>query len=124
MTFTYQGTLEAAIDRVRFALDDTVQDAGPLPGSANFSDEEIAGLVSLEGSWTLAVAAGFERLAAAWARHVSFTADETQVAQSDIAKRYEAQATTWRARGAVASRTAGTRAVTRQDGYSTDQAAV
>lgn len=65
MAFTYD--LSATSGRVRLAIGDTVQGAGPRPGGANFSDEEIAALLTIEGSTQRASAACFEALSALWA---------------------------------------------------------
>ena len=118
MAFTYVGTLASTRDRVRFAIGDTVEDAGPRPSDANFSDAEIDGLLSNESSWQMAVAAAFEALAAEWTRHVSFNADGMSAEQSDVAAGFRAQAADWRARNRYA---VGSRSVTRADGYSDDE---
>jgi hypothetical protein len=122
MSFTYTDTLAASRDKVRFYLQDTTYNGGPKPADANFSDEELDGLISVEGTWQRAVAAGFEALAAAWRRYPNFSADGLQVSRSDIAKGYDAQAADWRTRygAATGASRAGSRAVTRVDGYSND----
>ncbi len=124
MTFTYAGTLSTNLDRVRFWLHDITQNAGPLPGDVNFTDSELDGLLTVEGSWQRAVAAGYEALAAAWLRHVSSNADGLQLARSDIAKGYAEQAKRWRLDYGTSSKSltasTGGRAVTRMDGYSDD----
>jgi len=119
MAFTYVGDLSTNTDKVRFYLRDTVSGSGPLPSDGNFTDAEIDGLISVEGSWQRAVAAGFETLAAAWRRYPSFKADGLSLNRSDIADGYAAQAATWRRKYGGGS-SAGSRAVTRQDGYSDD----
>jgi len=119
MTFTYTDTLLTDRDKVRFHLGDTTENSGPKPAGANFTDEEIAGLVTSEGSWQRAVAAGCEALAATWSTQPSFQADGLQVSQSDIAQRFQDQAKLWRRRHGGASRV-GSRAPTRVDGYSQD----
>ena len=96
MAFTYLGTLATDRDKVRFYLGDTTRAAGPLPADANFTDAEIDGLITAEGSWQRAVAAGFERLASSWRKYPSFTADGLQLARSDIAKGFDEQAQKWR----------------------------
>jgi hypothetical protein len=121
---TYDATLPADLDKVRFYLQDTVSGSGPKPADGNFTDGEITGLITVEGSWQRAVAAGFETLAAAWRRYPSFTADGLQLDRNKIADGYAAQATVWRkahgdsvtARGGSGG--AGSRSVTKIDGYS------
>ena len=122
MSFTYTDTLSTSRDKVRFYLQDTEYNAGPKPADGNFSDEELDGLITVEGTWQRAVAAGFETLASAWRRYPSFTADGLQLSRSHIADGYAAQAKEWRKLyGSAASTTrAGSRAVTRVDGYSDD----
>jgi len=119
MTFTYTTDLAADRDKVRFHLQDTTENSGPRPAGANFSDEELDGLLTSEGTWQRAVAAGFEALAAAWSTQPSFQADGLQVSRSDVAKSFRDQAKTWRRTGGRSSRV-GSRAPTRVDGYSDD----
>ena len=119
MAFSYSDDLLSDKDRVRFAIGDTALSAGPKPADANFTDAEIAGLVSLEGTWQRAVAAAFENLASLWAKHVTFNADGMQASQSDVAAGYRTSAAEWRLRyGGVAF--AGSEPITRADGYSND----
>lgn len=124
MAFTYNGTLTTDLDRVRFYLQDTVSAAGPKPSDGNFTDAELSGLITVEGSWERAVAAGLEALAAAWAKHVTFSADGLSVSQSNIAQSYQTEAAKWRKlygpAGSTGTTGTGTTAVTRIDGYSDD----
>ena len=121
MTFTYLGSLATDLDRVRFHLGDQAQDAGPKPDDENFEDAELTGLITLEGSWQRAVAAGFEFLASVWAKHVSFNAGGMSASQSDIARQYRESAAEWRKKFGTANTTScGSSATTRADGYSDD----
>jgi len=121
MAFTYTDSLLLDRDRVRFSLGDTLSAAGPKPADANFSDAEIEGLISIEGSWQRAVAAGFETLASLWARHVTFTAEGMSSNQSDISKQYRESAIEWRDKyGYGAGSSAGTVPTIRVDAYSND----
>ena len=120
MAFTYLGTLATSRDKARFYLQDTVEDSGPKPADGNFTDAELGGLITAEGSWERAVAAGFETLAAAWRRYPSFKADGLTLSRSDIAKGYDAQAKEWRRKYGGSGGGAGSRAVTRVDSYSDD----
>jgi len=95
---TYDDALSTDRDRVRFHIGDTVSGAGPRPADRNFTDDEIAGMVTNEGSWQRAVANGLERLAREWNRHTTFKADGLSVNRSDIAKGYRADALDWRKR--------------------------
>lgn len=123
MTFTYVGDLSTDLDCARFYLNDTVEDSGPRPSDANFTDAELNGLLTLEGSWQKAVAAGFERLAAEWTRHPNSVADGLALSRSDIAKGFTEQAKQWRARYGTTESTVTSNALTRVDGYSDDIAA-
>lgn len=119
MTFTYAGTLANDLDKVRFYIQDTVENSGPKPSDGNFTDEELSGLVSAEGTWQRAVAAGYEVLAAVWARFADLTVGPRKEAFSQIAERYAALAKEWRAKhgAAMRARVAG---IIRVDGYSDD----
>ena len=125
MTVTYSAALTDDVSRVRFWLRDTAAGAGPLPGDANFADSELAELVDLEGNWQGAVAAGFEALASAWARHPTFSSGDLSVSRSDIARGYREQAELWRRRYGAGGATASTVTIgsmVRADAYSDDHA--
>ena len=119
MSFTYVGDLSTDLDRTRFHINDTVEDAGPRPSDGNFSDAELNGLITSEGSWQSAVGAALERLGNEWLRYPSFKADGLSLNRSDIAKGYLKQAEQWRKQfpQAVPSYVAGQINV---DGYSDD----
>lgn len=96
MAFTYVGDLSTDRDKVRFSLQDTVENKGPKPANGNFTDAEIDGLLAIEDSWQLAVAAGFETLAAAWAEKMSFSVVNGSFTRSDAGKHYMSLAKDWR----------------------------
>lgn len=120
MSFSYLGTLATDRDRIRFHIQDTAYGAGPKPADGSFTDEELDGLVTLEGTWQRAVAAAFEILATAWAKHVDFEADAISVRQQQTAEHYRTIAKEWRGRFGYGSNSVGYRSVTRIDGYSSD----
>ena len=120
MTHTYDGALTTDKEKVRFYIQDTTRNSGPKPSDGNFSDEELDALVTAEGSWQRAVAAAFETLAAAWRTTPSFSADGGRYNMSDIADGFAVQAQSWRQRYGSSGSAAGSRAVTRVDGYSDD----
>ena len=120
MTFTYLGTLATDLDQVRFAIQDKVLQAGPLPDQGNFSDEELAGLISREGDWTRAVAAAFEALEAAWSTHADLQVGQRREAYSQIAARYGSLADKWRRDHGHSSTRALAVIPVRSDGYSGD----
>jgi hypothetical protein len=122
MAVTYIDTMATNRDKIRFYIQDTVVDSGPKPGGDNFSDNEIAGLLTAEGKWERAVAAAFETLAGLWGQYVDITVGPRREAMSQTAARYAQLAKDWRKRhGSTAG--AGVRYVTRTDGYSQDVAA-
>lgn len=96
MSFTYDDDLTADIDRVRLSLNDVEEKKGPRPANKNFSNEEINHLLSIEDSWRLAVAAGFELLASAWAKDTSFSVVNGSFTRSEAAKMYADLAKKWR----------------------------
>jgi hypothetical protein len=96
MAFTYKGGLASDRDKVRFYLQDTVSGKGKKPDNENFTDAELDGLLTIEGSWQRAVAAGFEVLASAWQSETSFSVFNGSFSRSDAAKGYRDDAKYWR----------------------------
>jgi len=119
MAFTYDDTLNTDRDKVRFALQDTQIDSGPKPNGGNFSDNELSGLVTLEGEWQRAVAAGFEALAAIWTQYADLSEGPHKETLSQVAEGHRKSAVLWRARSgsAIPARVAG---IIKVDGYSDD----
>ena len=118
MAFTYDGHLYEDFDLVRFWLDDTTEGKGPRPANANFSDAEINGLLALEDSWRLAVAAGYEVLASAYADKTSYSVVNGSFTKSDASRQYLALAKEWRAKygeSATAPQRPGSISVTKSD---------
>jgi len=121
MAVTYDDELATDRDRVRFNLHDTVSGSGPQPDSGNFTDNEIAGIISLEGSWQKAVASGFEVLAAAWRRYTDTQVGPRREMYHLIANGYAKDAERWRDRyGDTGGGTFSSAWVTRVDAYSDD----
>ena len=96
MAFSYYDTLDTDRDKVRFWLQDTVDGDGPKPSNGNFSDAELDGLITIEGSWQRAVAGGFELLASAWQSETSFSVFNGSYSRSDAASGYKELAEQWR----------------------------
>lgn len=99
MTFTYTGTLATDLDFIRFKIGDRTASSGPLPGTGtatNFTDEEINGLLSEEGTKERTVAALYEMLGAAWARYVDSKIGPRDEKLSQVSARYFALAKQWR----------------------------
>jgi hypothetical protein len=121
MTFTYTGTLATNLDYIRFKIGDRAASAGPLPGtgtSTNFTDEEIAGLLAVEGTKERTVAALFEMLAGAWASKGNSEIGPRREEREKTSEHFAKLAKQWREDygSAVSSVTSGF--VTRVDGYS------
>ena len=119
MAITYEGDLSTSLDKVRFYLNDKVSGDGPLPAKANFTDNELNGLITNEGSWQKAVAGAFEILASAWATYADIQVGSRRESLSQIAASYQKQAENWRKQHGTTGMT-GTRAMTKVDGYSDD----
>jgi hypothetical protein len=120
MAFNYDDSLDTDRDRVRFRLQDTVENSGPKPSGGNFTDNEIDGLITNEGTWQRAVAAGFEALEAAWSIYADLQVGPRQERYSQIASRYGDQADKWRAKHGYGGARAIAALPLRRDGYSGD----
>lgn len=126
MAFTYVDTLVTDRDKVRLWVQDTCKDAGPKPGDGNFTDAEIAGLIAAYGSWQRAVYAALTILANAWRKYPNFrTESGFSLNRTDIADGYQKQAQDWAKQYGIPTTlrgsTAGYAAITRVDGYSTEE---
>lgn len=115
MAFTYTDTLSDDKSKVRFWIQDTVENSGPKPDDDNFSDNEINGLLTAEGNWQQAVAAAFEVLEAAWAGYADWQAGPRRENASQIAERFGKKAQIWRDKQA-----GGVATLTRTDAYTDD----
>ena len=119
MAFTYLGTLATDRDKARFYLQDTVENSGPKPSGGNFTDAELDGLITVEGSWQRAVAAGFEALAAIWRTRYDFASEGQSFRRSGVAEGFAKDAAKWRLDFGGTAQTSDS-AVTRIDAYSDD----
>ena len=125
MSFSYFANLTDDVHKVRFEINDTVPDLGPLPLAKNFEDEEIQNLIDQEGSWQRAVAHAFERLSQAWRLYPNIESDQFGLSRSHISRGYAEDAVRWREAwgfSATATQTEGVRTIswTRVDAYSDD----
>jgi Fe-S-cluster formation regulator IscX/YfhJ len=121
MTFTYLGNLSTDLDTIRFRVQDTVENAGVKPNSANFTDEEINGLFAFEGDVNRTVAALYEALATAWANFIDTKVGSRDEKLSQVADRYGKLAAEARdAYGHGGASIIVSDFVTRVDGYSDD----
>ena len=100
MPVTYQEDFTANRDVVRFHIGDTEGDKGPRPDGRNFTDAEIAQLLSAESDVVnAAIALGFETLRDEWA---PFALSEKEGDVSYDAKavydKFDQSASFWRAK--------------------------
>lgn len=118
--FTYDTSLTSNVHRVRFHIGDTDPDNGPRPNNAIYSDQEIAAVLSYEGTWQRAVAAMFETLGAEWRLYPTFSADQFSLSSSHISRGYMEQAQHWRDQYGFSGGASGLQSVSpfRKDGYS------
>ena len=122
MAVTYDDTLDTDRDVVRFHLRDTKQSEGPRPADANYSDAEIDALVTSTGSWQKTVATLLDALAIEWSRHANIQVGPRREDFGKIADAFSARAKQWRDDyGIRTGTTAGSKTVTRKDGYSDDK---
>ena len=118
MSITYDFTTARDIALVRLALGDTVVNAGVLPSSANFSDEEIQEILTQTSDSVDATTYWFlEALAVVWSRLVDITVGPRKEALSDVATHYRRQADALAERTGLSTK-AFTVALSRVDGYS------
>lgn len=102
MTKTYDSDLATDRDKFRFMLDDT--DTNTM----QFSDEEIAGLLTLYGTVNLAAAAAAERLAARFAAKPDISIDGATFGYAQKAEQYRALAKSLRTPGSGVAGSLGT----------------
>lgn len=120
MAVTYVDTLLTDRDKLRANIGDTVENSGPKPNGGNFSDNEIAGILTDEGSVGRATARCYEILSTIWAHYADTKIDPRDEKLSQISKQYMAWAKEKRAEFGYASSGLRTGFVTRVDGYSQD----
>lgn len=126
MSFTYLDDLTLDRDKVRFFIGDKVKNAGPRPAAGNYSDDEIAGMLTIAFTWEEAVADALDTLANEWVIFPSFQADNFAISRSHIAKNFESRAAAWRKDHGLAAPSgkygaAVSRPITRKDAYSSDK---
>ena len=125
MTFTYIGDLSTDLDKVRFYVPDKVAGTGPQPDGTNITNEEIAGLITVEGTWQRAIAAIYESLAGGWATLADLTVGPRREEYGEVSEQYRKMAAKSREEygSGINTGQGGSIFVTRVDGYSDDIAA-
>lgn len=121
MAFIYDDSLTTDRDYIRFKISDTQESAGPRPDKRNFSDAEIAAVLSDESTTTATIAALFETLAAEWQPFsLSEKNDEIWMDAKKLYEGYLEQAAIWRNKpggSSTAQRSGGLIAITREDAW-------
>ncbi len=120
MSVTYMDTLLTDRDEIRFKIQDTVSGSGVKPAGGNFTDNEIAAMLTIEGTVERTVAALFEALVAIWGIYADTRIGPRDEKLSQVADRYQKLAKQWRQDYGYGSTTLATGFVTRVDGYSQD----
>jgi len=118
MTFTYE--ISNDIGKVRLYIGDVTEGTGVRVNGNNFSDEELALLLTQEDSnWRRACAAACEILAVEWAGVADVTVGPRKETLSGVSKRYAALAASFRSQyGGGGEGTAFAVGLKREDGYS------
>jgi len=120
MTITYLGTLATDCDKVRFSLGDRVEDSGPRPSDGNYTDEEIAGVITMAGTWQRAVGQLLDALSVEWSQHADITVGPRRQSFAQIAEAYAKRAVTWRKEHHIYAGVS-VAGIVRDDGYSDDK---
>lgn len=96
MTVTYVGDLSTDLDKVRFHIDDTVENSGVKPGGGNYQDAEINALLTANSNdIDRTITMLFQQLAASWARYVDTQVGDRRESLSQVAKQYRNLAQKW-----------------------------
>ena len=95
-TFTYDGTYDSDLEKVRFHIADVTEGGGPRPTDANFYDEVLTPLITAAGTWEAAVGMLLDALAVEWTRYSNIRVGPRYQDYSDVAKGFRAQAKEWR----------------------------
>jgi len=121
MAFTYSDALTTDLSKVRLRIGDTQLNAGPRPDKRNFSDAEIAFILTEEPTVNSSIAHCFEILANEWTSYsLSEREGEVQFDAKEVAENYHKQAVIWRKKPGGAStveRSSGLVTLTRYDAW-------
>lgn len=121
MSFTYSDTLATDRDVIRFQIGDTAASpSGVKPNGGNYSDAEIAGVLTVEGNANRAIARLYENLAGLWAKYGLSEIGPRKEDLKAVSASYAKLAKQWRDDYGYAAATVTNGFVTRVDGYSQD----
>ena len=123
MAFTYDTSdpLGTNLGQVRFHIRDTVENAGPLPSSGNFTDAELNGLLTVYGTVNKSVSAAMGAIASQWSSYANITVGPRREEYAAIADAWRKQQAEWDEAYSIHQVTTGSSAyLTRVDGYSDD----
>lgn len=116
MTFTFEEALTTDRDKVRFYIGDTDEK------TAQYSDELIAGTITLEGSWQQAAVSLLENIIVKIARQPDLTADWLRVNWAGSREALEKRLSDLRSRLNVRARRQGySKASYRSDSLQTEE---
>lgn len=117
---TYSYSINNDIGKVRLYTGDVIEGSGVRVEGTNFSDEELALILSQEDNdWHRTVAAVCEILAVEWARVADVTIGPRKETLSGVSKRFGAMASAFRsAYGGGGSGSSFAAGFDRVDGYS------
>lgn len=118
MSFTYDFASERTIARVRLAIGDTVENAGVLPGNANYSDEEIQEILTeVSNDIDAATFIFLKALSNAWGHYADVTIGPRKETLSDIGFHYAKRAEEFGNQTGLSAKSFSV-LLTRVDGYS------
>jgi len=120
MTVTYDDSLSDDVSKVRRFIGDTVEDNGPLPEDANFSDAELTAIIALESTWQRAVGQLLDALSIEWSQHADIAVGPRRQSFAQIAEAYAKRADKWRKDHHIYP-AIGVAGIIRDDGYSDDE---
>lgn len=121
MSYTYLDALTTNRDKVRFAIGNTVENTGPQPARANFTDNQITYALAQETTVNGAAALLFETLTAEWTAYAMSEADGGRSRNAtSMANSFRKLAAEWRNKpggSSAATQTIGVATLTRTDAY-------
>jgi hypothetical protein len=118
--FTYDGTPDTDLKKLRVIIGDIVLDNGPAPDHANIDDALLNYFLETAGGVNGAAALAFEHLAALWVSRPIFGPGELSTIHTNLYSNYMKLADEWRGRSSdpdVSGAVVSVMSFTRVDGY-------